>query len=81
MRPASEITVGQVVRHTEPDMRMTPCETCVIRSVCCLPQPFLEATRAFLAVLDGYSLQDVINSSRGLEAFLSAPDLRPAPVA
>jgi Rrf2 family transcriptional regulator, nitric oxide-sensitive transcriptional repressor len=59
-RPASEITVGDVVRHTEGTFDLVDCETCVIASACSLTGALHEARLAFMAVLDGYTLQDLV---------------------
>ena len=69
-RPADQITLGDVIRHTEPDMQLVDCIGCPIASVCSLPRPLAEATRAFVEVLDRHTLDDVVNSSNGLEALV-----------
>ncbi|WP_322630233.1 RrF2 family transcriptional regulator, partial [Paracoccus rhizosphaerae] len=58
-RPAAEITIGQVVRHTEDDGAMVDCSTCRIAEGCGLPTVFAEAREAFLTVLDRCRLSDV----------------------
>lgn len=60
-RPASEITIGQLVRHTEQGFELVDCSTCLIASACTLPRVLGEATRAFLAVLDQYTLDAVLD--------------------
>jgi Rrf2 family nitric oxide-sensitive transcriptional repressor len=59
-RAAEEISVGDVVRHTEEGFDLVPCPECVIRPACVLPHVLDEATNAFLAVLDRYSLADLL---------------------
>lgn len=64
-RPAARINVGKVVRLTEPDFEIVECfdrETsqCVLRGACVLQTALSEAVRAFLAVLDGYTLADLL---------------------
>ncbi|MFT4057885.1 MAG: Rrf2 family transcriptional regulator [Novosphingobium sp.] len=59
-RPASEITVGQIVRHTETSFQLVDCGTCIVLPACTLPRAFNEATRAFLEVLDRYTLADAL---------------------
>jgi Rrf2 family nitric oxide-sensitive transcriptional repressor len=66
-KPPREIGLGAIVRHTEPGMRLVDCSGCVILPACGLPRILAEATRAFLAVLDQYTLQDLL---RGDERFL-----------
>lgn len=68
--PAEDIALGAVVRHTEPDLKLVDCQDCLIAPNCTLPGPLHEATQAFLATLDRYSLADVVASSRGLEGVL-----------
>ncbi|MCB9568191.1 MAG: Rrf2 family transcriptional regulator [Myxococcales bacterium] len=64
-RPPVEIRVGDVVRSTEPDFHMVECfdretNTCPIVGACGLIAPLAEAKRAFLAVLDKYTLADAV---------------------
>lgn len=58
-RPASEISVGQVVRHTEDGFELVDCSSCLIAPACGATGVLREATAAFLAVLDRYTLADV----------------------
>lgn len=69
-RPADTIGLGEVVRHTEPDMKLIDCVGCVIESGCALPRPLQEAIHAFVAVLDRYSLADIIRGSPDLDRLL-----------
>ena len=69
-RPAVQITLGDVIRQTEPDMQLVDCTTCRIAPVCTLPKPLAEARRAFIDVLDRYTLADVVDGSVGLEALV-----------
>ena len=74
-RPAEEISVGEVVRRTEQDMALVPClqegdTSCVIRPCCALKRALAQATSAFLAVLDGYSLGDLVQPRAPLIKFL-----------
>ena len=55
-RAPEEINVGAVVRATEDSFQVAPCETCVIAPACGLKCALDEAVRAFLAVLDAYTL-------------------------
>jgi len=78
--PAS-INLGAVVRATEDSLALVECfdrqnDRCVISPVCGLRGPLDEALRAFLAVLDRYSLADLIKnpvSVRKMRALLAAP--------
>lgn len=57
-RSAEDITIGEVVRLTEPDLRPADCEACAMASGCGLRPMLSGAVRAFLAVLDGQTLAD-----------------------
>lgn len=64
-RAPEVIGLGEVTRAFEPDLDLVECfdrrrNTCPIVSACALIKPFAEARRAFLAVLDGCTLADVI---------------------
>jgi Rrf2 family nitric oxide-sensitive transcriptional repressor len=67
-RDAAEITLGSVVRATEDNFALVECfeeknNACVVTPACGLPVPLDEALAAFLAVLDSYTLGDVVQSS------------------
>ncbi len=71
-RPASEISVGDVVRHTEGTFDLVDCGSCVIAPACALTAALHEARRAFMAVLDGYSLADLVEERKsGLRELLA----------
>lgn len=59
-RPAREITIGSIVRQTETGFDLVDCSTCLVAPACTLPGILNEATRAFLAVLDRYTLADLL---------------------
>jgi Rrf2 family nitric oxide-sensitive transcriptional repressor len=71
-RPAADINLGATVRRTETDMALVACfETggsCAIGTVCALSGILAEALAAFLAVLDRYTLADLVIPRRGLAA-------------
>ncbi len=72
-RPAAEISVGDVVRHTEGTFDLVDCESCVIARACSLTGALHEARRAFMAVLDDYSLLDLVaDRQRGLRELLAS---------
>ena len=60
-RPASEIGVGRVIRETEDDFNLVDCQRCVISSACGFTTVLDEALAAFLAVLDRYTLADLLD--------------------
>jgi Rrf2 family nitric oxide-sensitive transcriptional repressor len=78
-----DITVGEVVRRTEPDMALVSCfdaaasPVCVIAPVCRLKGKLGEARAAFLAVLDDCTLADLIENRAALDGLLGQDS--PAP--
>jgi Rrf2 family nitric oxide-sensitive transcriptional repressor len=73
-KAASDINLGDVVRRTEPDMDLVTCfenaEACAISEACVLRSALNEALRAFLAVLDRYTLADLVKPGRKLTMLL-----------
>ncbi len=73
-RPATAINVGDVVRRTEPDMALVPCfgegQRCVIQDGCVLQHALGDALGAFLAVLDRYTLADLVAPQQALVGLL-----------
>ena len=85
-KPAERISVGEIVRRTEPDMALVPCFTpldgpCAIRSCCELRFALDEARLAFVAVLDGYMLSDLVRPRAPLRNFLAIGVSNEPPVA
>jgi Rrf2 family transcriptional regulator, nitric oxide-sensitive transcriptional repressor len=78
-RPPAEISVGEVVRHMEPDFHVVECfdpktNTCPITPACGLIGVLNEATRAFLASLDKYTLEDLLRRGpRKLSSYFLKP--------
>lgn len=75
-RPAFTIGVGDVVRQTEQNMNLVECfdmpsNQCRLIRNCFLKATLYEAQRAFMAVLDKYTLADA--ASLGGNIGLSAP--------
>jgi len=64
-RDPETITIGEVVRRTEPNFNLVECfdpqkkNNCVITASCNLKNMLYEANKSFLAVLDSYTLADV----------------------
>jgi Rrf2 family transcriptional regulator, nitric oxide-sensitive transcriptional repressor len=69
-RPPAEINVGAVVRQMESDLNLVDCSRCPIASACGLTCVLKEAVAAFLAVLDRYSLGDLLERRPGLATLL-----------
>ena len=72
-RPAAAITVGEVVRRMEPDMDIVPCfaeGNCAILPACRLKHAMQKARQAFLAVLDGVTIEDLAQPGAELRSLL-----------
>lgn len=66
-KPAEALNLGRIVRATEDNFHIVECfcrdtNTCVVAPACGLRDPLDEALAAFLAVLDRYSLSDLIKN-------------------
>lgn len=72
-RSAESITIGQIVRHTEQGFDLVDCSACIIAPACSLPRILNEATSAFLAVLDNYTLADVLSRRVHLRGLFDEP--------
>lgn len=76
-RGAREINVGGVVRETEDTLAVLDCladdTSCAIDRACILKHAFRDASAAFLAVLDGYTLEDLIKPRLALATLLRIP--------
>ena len=75
-RPASEITVGEIVRHTEGNFELVECfnaetNTCPLIGVCVLSETFSLALDAFLKVLDGVTVADLVAPADALKERLA----------
>lgn len=71
-RPPDEINVGTVIRHTEDGFDLVDCGGCIIAPACGLTGALAEALAAFMAVLDSYTLEDLL-AKRADFAALFAP--------
>ena len=69
-RPPAEINIGAVLRALE-NFQLADCGGCALRGGCALSGVFGEAVAAFLAVLDRYSLQDLIDRSAEMGPMLA----------
>jgi Rrf2 family transcriptional regulator, nitric oxide-sensitive transcriptional repressor len=73
-RPPGAIRLGNVVRRTEPDLELVACfdagQHCVIQEGCVLKHALDSALQAFLAVLDGYTLADLVAPRLALAGWL-----------
>lgn len=76
-REAKAITVGAVVRDTEDNMALVECfdpatNQCPIAPACALAPALDAALTAFLAVLDRYTIADLVAKPRSLTRLLVA---------
>lgn len=74
-RPASEIVIGRVVRETEGAAVPAECFAedhghCRITRMCRLRGVLRDAVEAFYAVLDGYTLEDLVHNRQQLAKVL-----------
>ena len=81
-RAREAIRLGEVVRHTEPDMALVPCFApvdgdCAIERCCVLKKALKRAGDAFLEVLDGYTLADLARPRSALRSLLAMPPAGP----
>jgi len=74
-RPAGEIHVGTVVRHTEEGFDLVDCGACVIAPACGLNGVLGEALAAFMAVLDRYTLADISARKMNLRALFGTVEV------
>lgn len=72
-----EIRIGTVVRHTEDGFDLVDCASCLIAPACGLPSVLGEALRAFMDVLDRYSLADLLDRRVSMRALLGIEDQSP----
>jgi Rrf2 family nitric oxide-sensitive transcriptional repressor len=74
--PAESINIGALVRRTE-NLRLLECfgpdSTCPIDPACVLKRALAEAQQAFLQVLDGYDLSDLVVNGDVLHELLGRP--------
>lgn len=68
-----EINIGEVVSKTEEDFHIVECfhhgGKCVISPACKLQHILSEALQAFIHVLEGYTLEDLIQNKMDLSQF------------
>jgi Rrf2 family transcriptional regulator, nitric oxide-sensitive transcriptional repressor len=72
------LNLGQLVRQTEQDFALVECFPqrdclCVIEPACVLKGALQAALAAFFAVLDQYTLADLVRPSQKLARFLAIP--------
>ena len=72
----TKINLGEIVRTTETELALVPCfdkldRSCVIAPACGLRGALYQAQKAFLDVLDRYSLADLTKSQKSLRSLLA----------
>lgn len=78
-RTPDKISLGDVFRHFEAGVPFAECfaetgNTCPLQGVCRLRVALKAALEAFYGVLDGMTLQDLVEDNAGLEALLTLPN-------
>ena len=63
-RSASEISIGEMVRHTEGQVDLVGCGSCALAPACGMVCAFKNAVEAFFATLETYSLADIMTNGR-----------------
>lgn len=76
-RPAQQISLGALIRHTEGSGPLVDCGDCLIVTACNLPPVFAEAVQAFLAVFDRYTLADMVTQDDRLRRLFQQPQEGP----
>ena len=76
-RDAREIGLADVVLRTEPDLALVPCldgmnTDCPIVAVCVLRRAVEKARAAFIEVLRGYTLADLVAPQAALKRILAS---------
>jgi Rrf2 family nitric oxide-sensitive transcriptional repressor len=74
-KPVGAIVLAEVVRYTEPDMAIVQCfkpldAPCAIRPCCVLRRALEKARDAFMAVLEEYTLADLVQPRQRLAGLL-----------
>ncbi|MDW9594937.1 Rrf2 family transcriptional regulator [Sinorhizobium meliloti] len=75
-RPPEQINLGSVLRHTEGLDELIECAGCPIAPACGVPPVLAEASAAFAAVFDKYTVADLIVRKPELRQFLGADQVR-----
>ena len=70
-KAAVDINLGALIRHTEKHFDLVDCPSCLIAPACQISNVFAQATRAFLAVLDQYTLADMMSRRHQLHRLFS----------
>ena len=79
-KPVEAIGLGAVLRYTEPDMAIASCfkpvdAPCAIHQCCVLRRALERARDAFLEVLEGYTLSDLVRPRARLAGMLGISEI------
>ena len=80
-----QINLGAVIRATEPDFRLVECfasegNQCIITSACGLRHVLASALAAYFAVLDSYTLKDLVKRPGALQRVMSGASMLPVTI-
>lgn len=78
-RAPAEINVGAVIRHTEDGFDLADCGACIIAPACGLTGALHQALAAFMAVLDGYTLEALLSRRVDLIGLFGLPPPKASP--
>ncbi|WP_371345419.1 Rrf2 family transcriptional regulator [Ancylobacter sp. IITR112] len=76
-QPASAIRVGALLRHTEGDVCLVDCAGCALAAGCGVAPVLEEAMDAFFAVLDKYTIADLVARKPGFQGLILSLGLVP----
>ncbi|MEK6750567.1 MAG: Rrf2 family transcriptional regulator [Pseudomonadota bacterium] len=84
-RPAHQISIGDVVRQTEPNFTLVECfdataSTCRLTRNCALKHLLYRATADFIKTLDAHTLADVSPTAGGVRVALPVTVPPPQPI-
>ena len=80
-----QINIGMVVRSTEPDFYMAECfdpkkNHCILSTDCVLKGALHTATNAYLAVLDGVTLEDLMKTTNDSSSVSTETSFKSIPI-
>ena len=79
-RAPEEINLGALIRATEDGFELVDCGRCLVAPACGVTSVLSEALGAFLAVLDRYTLADMLGRRQELRQLLLADRDMAAPI-
>ena len=70
-RPASKISVGEVVRKTEEGFQLADCPSCTLSPACGLTGVLAQGVTAMLKVYDSHTIADLVKEKGALRRQVS----------